>query len=280
MIQERALAHSSPLAPFYKALAMFKRDARLAFSYDLNFWLQWVGIAVSVLGFYFISQLMPPKVAFGTPGHPGRYFDWIVINLAFVRFQATAIASFQQAIRTDQMAGTLEVLMATPTSLPLIVLSTGLWGFALTTVQVCVFIVLAVLLGADLSHVNLLTGAVFVLLTIACMSPIGVMSAATIMTFKQAGPAGFIMGSASNLLGGVLFPVTTLPIALQYVSWVLPITHALNGIRGAVHGLTLAQLAPDAIWLGVATCVLLPLSLYSFGRAVQRAKLDGTLGQY
>ncbi|MBC5825232.1 MAG: ABC transporter permease [Candidatus Eremiobacteraeota bacterium] len=280
MVKSGLLAPPNPFEPLYKAIAMFKRDARLALSYDLNFWLQWISIGVSVLGFYYISKLMPPKDAFGTPGHPGRYFDWIVINLAFVRFQATAIASFQMAIRNDQMAGTLEVLMATPTSLPLIVLSTGLWGFTLTAIQVCVFMLLAVPLGADFSHVNLLTGAVFVLLTIACMSPIGVMSAATIMTFKQAGPAGFIMGSGSNLLGGVLFPVATLPVALQYVSWFLPITHALNGIRGAVHGLTLGQVAPDALWLAVATCVLLPISLYSFGRAVQRAKLDGTLGQY
>jgi ABC-2 type transport system permease protein len=60
----------------------------------------------------------------------------------------------------------------------------------------------------------------------------------------------------------------------------LPITHALNGMRAAVSGLTLAQTWYDAVWLCVATVILLPISLFYFHRAVQRAKMDGTLGHY
>jgi ABC-2 type transport system permease protein len=100
------------------------------------------------------------------------------------------------------------------------------------------------------------------------------------MTFKQAGNSALVMGSLSQLLGGVLSPVSTLPHVLQYVSWILPLTHALSGFRGAVHGATLAQLAPEALWLCVATTVMLPISLWSFARAVQRAKVDSTLGHY
>lgn len=264
----------------YKALAMFKRDALLDLSYDMSFWVRWLSIGVSVLSFYFISKLIPPSPSYGFGGRAATYFDFIVVSIAFVRFQATAIQCFQNAIRTDQTAGTLEALMATPTSLPVIILSTGLWAFALTFLQVFLTLGIGLLLGLDLSHINFVSTFVLVLLTIACMSPIGVMSAAGIMTFKQAGPTGFVMGSASNLLGGALFPVAMLPAYLQYVSWLLPITHSLNGIRGALRGGTLSQLAPDALWLLAAALVLLPISLWSFARAVQRAKIDGTLGHY
>jgi hypothetical protein len=47
-----------------------------------------------------------------------------------------------------------------------------------------------------------------------------------------------------------------------------------------VTGLTLAQTWYDAVWLCVATTILLPISLFYFHRAVQRAKMDGTLGHY
>ena len=40
------------------------------------------------------------------------------------------------------------------------------------------------------------------------------------------------------------------------------------------------QLAPDALWLGIATIILLPLSLVIFTAALRHAKVDGTLGQY
>jgi ABC-2 type transport system permease protein len=263
-----------------KSGAIFKRDSALALSYDWSFWASWIGIVLQVLTFYFISKLIAPSPKYGFGGRAASYFDFVAVNLAFVRFQATAIACFQTAIRDDQLAGTLEVIMATPTSLPTIILSRGLWAFTLTLMQVAVFLILAVALGVSLSHVNPWSAIVFTLLTIACMSPLGVMSAASIMTFKQSGASSFVMSGLTQLLGGVMFPIAALPLVLQYVSWALPITHALNGIRGAVHGATIAQLAPDAAWLAIAALLLLPLSLWIFARAVQTAKMDGTLGQY
>ena len=264
----------------HKASAMFWRDAMLDFSYDITFWIRWISIITTVLGFYFISKLIAPSAQYGFGGQLATYFDYMVINLAFLRFQATAIQCFQNAIRNDQMTGTLEVLIATPTSLPTIVLSTGLWAFTLTLLQAVVTLAFGMLLGANLSHVNFASALAFTLLTIACTTPIGVMAAASIMTFKQAGPTGFVMTGAANLLGGGLFPISVLPVYLQYVSWTLPITHSLNGFRGAMHGASLAQLAPDALWLLIASAVLMPISLWLFARAVQRAKIDGTLGQY
>ncbi|MDQ6767665.1 MAG: ABC transporter permease [Candidatus Eremiobacteraeota bacterium] len=263
-----------------KALAIFVRDARLALSYPMSFWLNWLSIAGQVLAFYFMSKLIGPSKSFGFGGHASSYFSYVIVNLAFVEFQTVAIQSFQRAIRSDQMLGTLEAVLATPTSLPLIVLSSGLWAFALTIVEVAVYLGIASLLGLNLAHTNLVTAGAFLLLTVACMSPVGVLSAASIMTFKQLGPTNWIANGLAMLLGGVLFPVSKLPAALQHVSWLLPITHALNGIRGAVNGATLAQLAPDAIWMAGCAVVLLPLSLWAFGAAVRRAKIDGTLGHY
>ncbi|HXN09071.1 MAG TPA: ABC transporter permease [Candidatus Acidoferrales bacterium] len=263
-----------------KALAIFVRDARLALSYPMSFWLSWISIAGQVLAFYFMSKLIGPSKTFGFEGHESSYFDYVIVNLAFVQFQTVAIQSFQRAIRSDQMLGTLEAVLATPTSLPLIVLSSGLWAFALTAVEVAVYLGIASTLGLSLVHTNLATAAVFLLLTVACMSPVGVLSAASIMTFKQLGPTNWVANGLAMLLGGVLFPVSKLPVLLQGVSWMLPITHALNGIRGAVNGATVTQLAPDAVWMVVCAVVLLPISLFAFAAAVRRAKLDGTLGHY
>jgi ABC-2 type transport system permease protein len=264
-----------------KVGAIFVRDARLAFSYPLSFWLQWVSIVVSVAGFYFISQLVPPSNRFGYHGQVGSYFEFVIVGLAFASFQTTALQSFQRSIRGDQMLGTLEAILATPTNLPLIILSASVWSFFLTALQVAFYLTVAVVVfGLDLGHANLLTIACFLALTIGCMSPLGVMGAATIMTFKQAGPTNFVVGGAAQLLSGVLFPISLLPLPLQWISAALPLTHTLSGMRGGINGATIAQLAPDVVWLAVATAVLLPASLFVFRRAVERAKVDGTLGHY
>jgi ABC-2 type transport system permease protein len=180
------------------------------------------------------------------------------------------------------MLGTLEVVLVTPTSLPTVVLSTGLWGFTLTSAQVLIALLTGVLLGLQLD-INFLTTIVFLILTIACMSPLGVLAASTIMIFKQNAPTQFVAGSAATLLGGVLYPVSKLPHLLQIVSWFLPITHSLEGIRaGLLEGVPLTNpiVAGDALWLISATAILLPISLLVFARSVNLARRDGTLGHY
>ena len=283
----RAPGQNSFLATLAKAGAIYKRDRRIATSYDMAFIIQWLQIAVQVFVFYFISKLIPAGRGSHFPG-----FSYWLINLGFARFQLTALQSFQTAIRGDQMLGTLECVLVTPTSLATVVMSPGLWGFTLTAMQVLLYIIMGMFLGVDFSHVNFLTLIVFVLLTIACMSPLGVMAASTIMTFKQNAPTQFVAGSAAQLLGGMLIPVALLPHPLQLLSWCLPITHSLNGIRAAIGvlpghqgmgpgaALTDPAVASDAIWLLVATAILMPLSLFIFRTAVNRARRDGTLGHY
>jgi ABC-2 type transport system permease protein len=262
------------------ALAIFWRDAQLAWSYEMTFFTQLIGFAVSVVTTYLIASLVAPSPKFGFGGHSASYFEFLIINLTFVAFQSTALQSFARVIREGQMQGTLEVVLSTPTSLSLIVLSGGLWAFAFTLLETAINFFIATFFGLDLRHTNLLTAFTFLVLTIASLSPLGVISAAVTMVFKQTGPFDFVIGSLSYIFGGVFLPLASLPVALQYIGWTLPITHALNGLRASVQGASLSQLVPDALWLCVATLIFLPLSLYIFERAVHLAKIDGTLGQY
>lgn len=268
------------MSALVKARAIFVRDARVALAYPANFWGGWFAVAGQVVTFYFIAKLVGSSQSYGIVGHPATYFDYVAVNLAFVRFQGIAVHSFQQAMRGQQMIGTLEVLMATPTSLPLMILSSGLWAFALTIAQVLFFLAIAMSLGLQLGHANVVTTLAFLALTILAMSPIGVLSAASIMIFKQEAPTALLFGGLGTLLAGVLFPVDRLPHWFQAISWLLPITHSLNGMRGAIAGGSLSELAPDALWLCALTVLLGPFSLWAFSRAVRRSKIDGTLGNY
>ncbi|MBV8355413.1 MAG: ABC transporter permease [Candidatus Eremiobacteraeota bacterium] len=263
-----------------KARSIFVRDVRLAYSYVLTFWTNFLGTAGQAITFYFVAKLVAPTASFGTAGHAMSYFEYVAVNLAFMRFQSAATTSFQRAVRNDQMMGTTEALMVTPTELPLMIASAGLWPFALAAIQIVVFLAVSMPLGLHLDHVDGVSLTAFTILTVLVMSPLGILAGAGIMSFKQELPTGLLVGGLASLLGGVLFPISKLPEALQRVAWLLPITHSLNGVRGAVVGASLWQLRADAVWLLVVSLVLVPLSLYVFARAVRRTKIDGTLGDY
>lgn len=260
-----------------KVMAIVVRDARLAMSYSYSFWLQWFNIAVDVAILSFISSLVAPSASFSTTGEVVSYFNYVVINFAFLRFQNAALNTFAETIRDGQTQGTLEAVLATPTGLPVIVLSAGVWAFAITGLQAVVFIMVAVWFGFRVNHLHVLTAVGFVLLTVAAFSPLGVLVSSFTMLFKKTGPLVVMIQSAAALFGGVYLPVSRLPHWAAVVSWWLPITHALAGLRGAFQGATINSLLYESVWLMGFTAVFLPVSLAVFARAVKHAKSEGSL---
>jgi ABC-2 type transport system permease protein len=128
--------------------------------------------------------------------------------------------------------------------------------------------------------VNFLTTIVFLILTVGAVSPLGVLAAALSMVIKKTGPIEWVSTSSAALFGGMYLPLRYLPYWLQVLGWMLPITHALNGFRAAAAGIPLHDVASDAIWLLVASLVLMPCSLWVFAKAVRKARVDGTLSMY
>jgi ABC-2 type transport system permease protein len=275
-----AAVRRAPASPLAKVAAIFRRDAVVALSYPGNFALSWISIGVEVTIAWYISQLIHPSAKFGAGGHVATYFQYLAINSAFVRFQTAALNSFADAIRDGQLTGTLEVVLATPTTLPVLVLSSAVWSFTLTSMQTVVYLAVAMLYGLDLSHVNVATAGVFLVLTVAAVSPLGVLAAALSMVIKKTGPVEWISNASASIFGGVYLPLASLPLALQIIGWCLPITHALAGFRAAAAGLPLGAVASHAIWLVGASIVLMPLSLWIFVRSVNKARVDGTLAMY
>ncbi|MBV8370073.1 MAG: ABC transporter permease [Candidatus Eremiobacteraeota bacterium] len=272
------LAPSTPLA---KIGAIFRRDAIVTLSYPGNFAISWVSILVEVVIAWYISMLVHPSAKYGGgSGEVAGYFQFIAINFALVRFQTAALNSFADAIRDGQLTGTLEVVLATPTSLPVLVLSSGLWSFTLTALQTTFFLIVAVVFGLDLSHTNLLTAAVFLVLTIAAVSPLGVLAAALAMVIKKTGPVEWLSLASASLFGGVYVPLSSLAMWLQVIGSCLPISHALVGFRAAAAGVPLSHVAGEAVWLLGSAVLLTPLALWIFVRAVNKARVDGTLAMY
>ena len=270
----------APSTPFAKVAAIFRRDRIVALSYPGNFAITWVSILVEVVIAWYISMLVHPSAKFGSGGEVVSYFQFIAINFAFVRFQTAALNSFADAIRDGQLTGTLEVVLATPTTLPVLVLSSGLWSFTLTALQTTAFLLIAVAFGLDLTHVNAVTALVFLALTIAAVSPLGVLAAALAMVIKKTGPVEWLSLASASLFGGVYVPLSQMPIALQVIGWCLPISHALIGFRAAAAGVPLTHVAGEAIWLLGSAVLLTPLALWIFVRAVNKARVDGTLAMY
>ncbi len=260
--------------------AFFRRDFRLALAYPMQFSMQWVSIAISVSGAYFISKLIPNSRMFGL-GHHGSYFEYAVINLAFFSIMQVTMTSVDRAIRDDQVLGTIEATLASSPNVATYVLASMAWPLALSTAQAIIYLGLAALLygGGQFAHANLPLTLVCFALIVSSMVPVGVLSACGTLRLKSA-PANFLVGGAMSFICGVLFPVALLPLPLRVISWMIPVTHALSAMRAALHGAPFAQVSGDLVWLAVVSILGLPLSLLLFKKAVHAERVAGTLAQY
>lgn len=266
----------------YKPLLFLRRDFMTESSYRFAFVLQLLGILFSVASFYFVAQLFGAGAAPYLSAYGGDYFSFVLIGIAFVGYQGVALHTFSRVIRSGQTTGTLEAMLTTPTRLSTILVSSGLWNFAFTSLRVIVYLIVGMaVFGVAFRQANVLAALVILMLTILALSGIGILSACFIMIFKRGDPVNFLFGSLSTLLAGVYYPVEVLPSWLQTVAYLFPLTYSLQAVRRALlMGDSLVALVREVVVLTLFSAVLLPLSLLAFRYAVRQAKRDGSLAQF
>lgn len=265
-----------------KPLAFLWRDLLEATSYRFAFLLRFSSLFFMLVTFFFLSRLVGPAFLPHLAPYGGDYFSYVVIGMALASYSSLSLFAFSQAVRRSQMNGTLEAMLATPTSLTTIVLSSSMYSFALGTIHVVLHLLAGVLIfGAKLESPNWGAAIVVLILTIVSLASIGIVAASFVLVFKQGDPVTTAISSASWLLSGVLYPVDVLPSVIQPISWVLPMTHALEGMRLALlGGASLGRLAPHVAALVLFAVLLVPSSLLAFRYGIHRVKLDGSPAHY
>ena len=262
-----------------KLWAFVVRDFLSQVSYRLAFLMQVTGMLFSVLAFYFLTKMIDPE-AEGLNGIPP--FQWLLIGLAFQYYFSTALYSFSAKIRSEQMLGTLEAMLVSPTPTSIVIFSSAAWDFVWGGIRVAVYLLFAVLLFKVQLYTNsLLALSLGVILTLLSSAGLGILSASFILYFKRGDPINFLLSGLTTFFGTVFFPIEQLPEWIRPVSDYLPITWSLRVVRGALlQGRTFDELKADLIQLTVLTVILLPLGLICSRYAIRRAKREGSLVQY
>jgi ABC-2 type transport system permease protein len=203
-------------------------------------------------------------------------------GFVYSRYSNPTVDMFEKRMCALEGAESLEAVLLTPTKVSTILFSLTLWNLILSTIDLLIYIALALFLfKVDFAHVNPLSTAVVFCLSITSFSALGILSASFIMVFKQGNPLGWLLGSLEGLIGGVYFPVTVLPAWMQFIAGFSPITYAVKAVQLAVYkGYSLGMLRQEIGLLLLFSVTLLPLSLAAFRFSLRKARRDGSLGQY
>lgn len=262
-----------------KISAFFWHGFALARAYKLNFVAKYLTTFVTVVFFFFLAEMFEQANVVVAPRVD--YFTFLVIGGAFSKYVEIGMRTLSDTLREEMLLGTIEPLLATatPTTLALLGPSTFIvmQGSLLVTTQLA----FGAIFGADFSRANWFSAFVITLLLILSLLCWGIISAAFTLRYKRSDPINFIVGSISYVFSGVFFPVAALPSAMQVISYLLPFTYALRGLRGAlIEGKGLPELGAEILALVIFIIILLPLVLFALNAVTRYLKKSGALGHY
>lgn len=257
----------------WKIWAFLKRDVAIDVSYKLSFAFEAAHVVITVAAFYFLSQLLGAT-------RPDGYaaFPFMLVGMTVNAYMTTCLVCFSQTIRGSQLAGTLNAILATPTSPSVFLVCSSAYPFIRASMDAGMYVAAGALFGVSMSHMNAAAAAVVLVLSLLAFSSVGILSASFTLVFKRGDPLLWLFGSGSWLLGGVLYPVEVLPPVLRHAAAFLPITHAVQGMREAVlGGSSMAAISGELLRLALFALIGVPLSLLVFTVGVAHARRAGTL---
>lgn len=265
-----------------KILAFLRKDFLTESSYRLTFYLNFFGIFLNILSYFFINRLFGGEIAPHLRPFGVDYFSYVLLSTAFFGYIGVGVGSFADRIGTEQSQGTMEAVLATPTRVSTMLVSLVMWNMILATIDMVVYILLAIFVfKISFAGINVLSSIVILVLTMLSFSGLGILSAGFVMIFKRGNPMGWLISSLEGLVGGIYFPVAVMPAWLQSLSKLFPITYAIRSIQLSVYrGYSLYQLKDDVIMLTFFCIVLLPVGIFSFRMALDKARREGSLAQY
>lgn len=265
-----------------KVSAFMRRDFLTAWSYRMAFVSDIAGLLVQTFTFYFVGRMVNPAVLPTFGGQRVTYLEYAAIGIVFGAFISIGLGQVASAVRQEQLMGTLESLLMTPTSPGTIQVGSVAYQLVFVPLRTGLFLLLiGVAFGLHFSASGILPAAAIFVLFTPFVWGLGLLTAAGVMTFKR-GTAGVGFGVTLLVLGSsAYFPIGLLPGWVQGIASYNPLTLAIGGVRTAL----LAGTGWDALSLKVL--LLVPMAVLSltagteaFRLAIKREQGRGSIGLY
>lgn len=265
-----------------KLPAFFRRDFKTAISYRLVFFSDAAGLVFQAFLFYFVGLMINTDRLPRYGGEATGYLEFAVVGIALGAFITLGLARVATAIRTEQLQGTLESLLMTPTRTGTVQIGSTFYDLAYIPVRTTLFFaIVAVGFGLDLDLGGLLPAAVVILVFVPFVWGIGIASAGAVLTFKRGAGLFGLGAGALTITSGIYFPIQLFPGWLTTVAEFNPLTIAVDGMRQALlGGAGWGEMLGSIMVLVPISAGSLALGAFIFRLALDRERRRGTLGLY
>ena len=264
-----------------KLAALIRARVRVALSYRLQTVLSLGALLVSVVPIYFIAGALQPVMTRAIATEGGQYFSFLILGMIVLSFVSTCVNQMPSETGSAIANGTLEALLATPTSVTTIMLGLSAYGLLWNGLRAALLLVFATVLGATIQWGQLLPTLPIVALLLVCHLALGAVATALVIAFRTSAGLPRLAIVASVFLGGAYYPTSVIPSWLHDLSSLVPLSYGLRALRRVLlDGASLASVGSDVGVLALFTLASALAGVLAQRLALAYGRRAGTLAQY
>jgi ABC-2 type transport system permease protein len=198
------------------------------------------------------------------------YTDFIT---AGVLMQSTIFISifYGLTIVWERESGILKKLIVTPTSRLALVIGRSMAAVPRALFQVLIVVPIAMLIGVKfIPNIAYFTLAIFVIFFASGgFAAVSILIASFLKTRERFMGIGQAITMPLFFASNALYPVKMMPAILQYVSFLNPMSYAVDAVRGLMISGDLSNLLLDIVAIAIFDTVIFVLASLSFKRIVE-----------
>jgi ABC-2 type transport system permease protein len=265
-----------------KLPAFARRDFLIAWSYRAGFFSDWLGLLSQVVFLYFIGKMIDPSTLPTYGGEQSTYLEFVAVGIALGVFIQLGLQQVSTGVRQEQLMGTLESLLMTPTAVTTIQLGAVVYQLIYIPIRTTLFLVMiAVFFGLNFSASGIPPAMLILIAFIPFVWGLGLVSAAGTLTYRRGAGAVALLAGFLTLTSGAYFPLSVFPDWLADAAERNPIAVAVNGMRESlIGGADWSKTATDLAVLVPVGLVTVAVGILAFRLSLARERRRGSLGLY
>jgi ABC-2 type transport system permease protein len=204
--------------------------------YPINGVLQVIRSFVGVGIWFFVSLFLQDYASVSLDEYGGDFVAYVVVGVLFFQHTGVMLTLPFQSLSTAFWDKRLEVYHSRRFGLWAFVAGRFLWQFAYNTVLMLVALAVA-LLAADVRltpEVPVGPAIGFYLVFVLTCFGLGLIGASNFFQLevkRGREPVTWALDVLARIFSGIYYPLTVLPASIRWLTWSLPHTYALRGIR-------------------------------------------------
>jgi ABC-2 type transport system permease protein len=196
----------------------------------------------------------------------GNYMDFLAPGIVSMAILFTAVFSGLEVI-WDRQFGFLKETLVAPISRTEIMIGKTLGGATIAMIQGLIVLCLTYLLGFRIhSLASLGLGLLFMALIAIFFTGLGLAIASKMKDMHGFQLIMNFLIMPIFFLSGALFPLENLPLTIYFISRIDPLTYGVDGLRGAITGISTFGIYNDLAVIGILSALVCAIGAVLFSK--------------